>query len=181
MADKKRKGRRAYLDSYKKKEDGSYVYEGDVYTFVGGISKGNNLKKELMRLWILCGALLCTLLAAGCSTAPGADSSAYVLLPYAANLVACVSVCWGMGRLATGGNPLKTHVYESTVAQIPARAVLCAICSGAVVVGEGIYLFQNGVGGRLGAVFGFLVLETAALILALWVRKLVSGMKWEKS
>ena len=125
MAEKKRKGRRAYLDSYKKKEDGSYAYEGDLYVYVGsilasnspgngglkvGIPKGNGLKKELTRLWILCGALLCTLLAAGCSTAPGPDSSAYVLLPYAANLVACVSVCWGMGRLAKGGNPMKAHV-----------------------------------------------------------------------
>ena len=196
MAEKKRKGRRAYLDSYKKKEDGSYAYEGDLYVYVGsilasnspgngglkvGIPKGNGLKKELTRLWILCGALLCTLLAAGCSTAPGPDSFAYVLLPYAANLVACVSVCWGMGRLAKGGNPMKAHVYDASVAQIPGRALACAICSGAVVMGEGIYLFQNGAGGRILAVFGFLVLETAALILALWTRKLAVGMKWEKS
>lgn len=201
MSEKKRKSRRAYLDSYKKKEDGRYVYEGEIYLYVGngfvgndskdnrlkgpgskaGNPDGNGLKKELARLCFLCGALLCVLLAAGCSTAPGPDSSAYVLLPYAANLVACVSVCWGMGRLVKGGNPLKGHVYEASVAQIPGRALVCAICSGAVVTGEGIYLFQNGADGRILAVFGFLVLETAALILALWTRKLVVGMKWEKS
>lgn len=175
MSEKKRKGRRAYLDSYKKNEEGKYVYEGEVYTF-----KGENLRRELLRLWALCVALLLALAAAGCSTAPGADSSAYVLLPYAANLATSLSVCWGMGRLTSGGNPIKAYVYEASVGQLPARAVGSALCSGAGLVGEGIYLFQNGTGGRTGACFLFLLLETAALILAMWIRKAVQDMKWVK-
>lgn len=175
MSEKKRKGRRAYLDSYKKNEEGNYIYEGEVYTFEGG-----DLRRELIRLWVLCAVLLLALAAAGCSTAPGADSSAFVLIPYAANLATSLSVCWGMGRLTSGGNPLKAYVYEASVGQLPARAMGSALCSGAVIVGEGIYLFQNGAGGRMGACFLFLVIEMGALILALWIRKAVSDMKWVK-
>lgn len=173
MAEKKKKGRRAYLDSFKKKSDGTYVYEGESYIF-----EGDDLRGEAARICRLGAVMLAAIVAAGFVTAPGTGNSFYVLLPYAANLVAGVSVCWGIGRLAAGGSPLRAYVYQATVRQIPGRAVFAAVCAGAAIVGEIVFLCRNGADGKgIGAAV-FLMLEVFVLILAVCTRNCVLKMRW---
>lgn len=174
MAEKKKKSRRAYLDSFKKKSDGTYVYEGIYYVFAGV-----NLRRDVILLCILGAAMLAAVIAAGCVSAPGTGTSFYVLLPYAANLVAVISVCWGIGRLAAGGDSLREYVYHATVRQIPGRAVFAALCAGVATAGEIVFVFRNGIDGKSTGCTLFLGLEIAVLILSVCICKCVLQMRWK--
>lgn len=175
MAEKKKKGRRAYLDSFKKKSDGTYVYEGESYVY-----EGDDLRAETARIVRLGAVMLAAVIAAGCVDAPGTGGSVYVLLPYAAGLVACISVCWGIGRLAAGGDPLRAYIYQATVRQIPGRAVFAAVCVSAAIVGEIVFLCRNGADGKWIGGAAFFLLEAFALVLAVCVYKCVSRMRWSR-
>ena len=125
--EKKKKSRRAYLESFQKNQEGNYEYKGELYVWQG---TGQDRRRELARLWGLCIALLGSLAGAGSVDAPGAINCAYVILPYVINLIAGISVCWGLCRLSAGGNPVRAYVWKASVEQIPGRAVFACISGG---------------------------------------------------
>ena len=84
MAEKKYKGRRAYLNDFKKNESGNYEYQGDLYYWKGD---KESLKKEMITLWLLGIGMLASLILAGCVDAPGAMNSFTVVLPYTISFV----------------------------------------------------------------------------------------------
>lgn len=202
MAEKNnRKKRRAYLDSFQKNEKGNYEYHGDLYFWAGmkrparsgrqsqdehplrggkPAYEERSLRRELTLLWGLCAGMLCALIAAGCVEAPGVMNCAYVLIPYTVNLVAGISVCWGLCRLTAGGNPLRAYICEASVMQIPGRAVCTAIGAGAAAAGELIWVFRNGMEGKTVGCILFFLLEGAVFAAALVMRYRVKQMNWEK-
>ncbi|MDO5416930.1 MAG: hypothetical protein Q4F29_07015 [Lachnospiraceae bacterium] len=177
MEEKKRRGRRDYLNSFQKDSSGNFVYEGEYYVFDGTKPE---LRRALAKLWALCLVLLAALLAAGCVDGPGTGNCFYVLLPYAVSLIAGIRTCWALGRLTAGGNPMREYVYQASVEKIPGCAVFTAVCAGAAAAGELVYLFRNGAGGKLPGGCAFLFLEGIAFILALMVRRGSYGIKWLK-
>ena len=112
MAEQK-KGRRAYLKDFRKNEHGEYSYKGDLYEY-----KGSDLLWKKGILFALCAVLLAAEITAGCVSAPGMDNCFYVLLPYAAGLTGCASVCLAICNLCAGNNPLRAYVYEKSVLKI---------------------------------------------------------------
>lgn len=178
MAEKKKKGRRAYLDSFKMRSDGTYVYTGAHYRY-----EGDTLRPDLI---FLCGAaaiMLAAAVAAGCVSAPGMQDTFYVILPYTIGLVADISVCWGTARLvkgAKGDSPLREYVYEETVMQIPGRAVFAAVCAGLACVGEVIFLIRHGAEEMTVGCILFLTAEMADFILAVLVSRRVKAMRWNR-
>ena len=140
MAEKKtekKKNRRAYLESFQKNQEGNYEYRGELYAWQG---TEQERRRELAKLWGLCTVLMGSLAAAGSVEAPGSINCAYVILPYVVNLIAGISVCWGLCRLSAGGNPVRAYVWKASGGQIPGRAIFACICSGVSLAGELILL-----------------------------------------
>ena len=177
MAEKKKKGRRAYLNDFQKDEKGQYVYQGVLYEWKGG---EGTLHRELLVLWGLCIAMIGSLLAAACVDAPGAMNAAYVVLPLTVSLLFGISAGWGLWRLTSGGNPLRAYVYEQSAGRIPVRLAGTMLGAGAAIAGEMIFLFRNGFDGKQPYAFLFIVLEGLAFTLAMVFRQRISKMAWEK-
>lgn len=177
MAEKKRKGRKAYLEDFHRDEKGDYVYKGEFYRWQG---EDNELRRGRIWLWVLCAGMIAAIAAAGCVEAPGTVNCVYILLPYTINFVAGISVCWGLYRLTAGGDPMRAYIYKASVEQIPARAVCTGIGAGAAVIGELIFVCRNGLGGKAAGFVLFLLLETAVLAAAVLTWRCVKKMKWNK-
>lgn len=175
MAEKK-KGRRAYLNDIKKDRDGRYVYEGTLYLWK---EDRESRKGSLQKLWVCCGILMAAVLAAGSIPAPGMSGCFYLVLPYAVQVIAAVSVCWGLGRLSIGGSPLREYVYEAAAKKLPGRAAVTAAASLLTAIGEIIYIFTNAGQENAGMAILLILLETAASASALFLRKIVRGLSWE--
>lgn len=177
MSEIKKKKRRAYLDSFRKNEEGNYDYTGSLYQFNGG---GHELRCSLIKLWGLCAVLLGSLIAGGCISVPGMDNCFYVLLPYVAALMAGVSVFWALCRMTSGKNPLKEYVYEASVGKLPERAVMVVVFDAAVIIGETVYICLHGMDGKLTGFGIFVLLDFAAAGAALVMRREILGMSWTK-
>ena len=177
MSETKKKKRRAYLDSFRKNEEGTYDYTGSLYQYNGG---SHGLRRSLIKLWGLCAVLMGSLIAAGCISAPGMDNCFYVLLPYAAALMAGVSVLWALCRMTSGKNPLKEYVYEASVGKLPERAVMTAAFGAAAIIGEAVYICLHGMGGKTVGFGVFVLLDFAAAGAALVMRREILRMSWTK-
>lgn len=177
MAEKKYKGRKAYLNDFKRNEKGEYSYEGTLYEWKG---VPEAYKRTLLELWFFGILELLCAAAAGFFDAPGAMNCFYVILPYIIGLVAAFSVLWGIIRLTEGKNPMRSYIYEASVGKLPARTLLVMIFSGIAVAGELLYVILHGSGGKFPVILAFLLLEALTLLLALKIYKIVSKMSWEK-
>lgn len=175
MGEKKRR-RRDYLNDFHQNLTGEYQYTGAHYTFAGQGSR----RTFLTQLWLLCGGTLLAAVIAGCVPAAGMDNSFYVILPYGGGLVAAISLCWGLGRLTAGGDPLRAYVYEQTVEKLPGRAVVTAAFGGMTLLGEGIHLILFGFSGKFWSSALFLALETVIFAASLTARRLLLRQKWTK-
>lgn len=165
MAEKK-KGRRAYLEDYRKNERGQYEYAGRRY-----VCQGVDLGRRRARIGALCAGLAAAMAAVGCVDAPGMRGCFYVLLPYLAGVVAVGGTCLAAYRLCAGGDPMKAYAYETGLRKLPGRAAFAAVCAGLAVVGEIAYALRHGSGGKAAGLAAFLILETAAAALALLLRQ----------
>lgn len=177
MAEKKYKGRKAYLNDFQKDENGEYAYQGNLYAWQG---ESSLFRKKLLLLWGI-GAVMAVLLAAAAwIDAPGATGTFYVVIPVCAALVFGVSMLWGLGRLTSGGKVLRAYVYEATVEQLPVRALLTMVSAGAAILGELLFLITNGFGEKTGKALLFLGLESVAFLLSLLFRQEILKMVWKK-
>ena len=172
-----RKGRRAYLDDFRRTVDGEYIYIGASYTFQGEKSVR---RQGLIRWGLLAAGMAVCAVVGGCVRAPGTVGCAYVLIPYALAILASFSVLWGYARLAKGGDPLRAYVYKATVEQFPLRTILTAVGAAGAVLGELIYVILNGTQGMIPGMIIFLVSQAAVLVLALLWRPLGRSMDWER-
>ena len=175
MADNRKKSRKAYLDDFKKMKEGQYEYTGELYSWQEDEDKK---RKKKLTLWTLSILLLASAVAACCVPAPGAVNCAYVLIPCAGVFLAGISVCYGMYRFSTGGHPLRAYIYRASVQQIPVRAVCAAVCAGASVAGELIYVLRNSLEGKTVGFILLLILEGAALLMSLEIVRIVHKMSW---
>ena len=89
--EKKRRGRRAYLEDFQKTATGEYVYTGKLHYYE---TQGLERRQALLRLWLLTGAIAAAVVVSGCVPAAGMSNTFYVLLPYAGALLSAASVVW---------------------------------------------------------------------------------------
>lgn len=167
MAEKK-KGRRAYLEAFKKDEKGEYIYTGKLYAFDETHMKWKTAAIRLGAVWAV---LMAAMIVNGCIPAPGMADCFYVLLPYAAQVVAAASLGTALFSMISAGNPLREYQYEAAVKKIPLRAQLSAAFAGVNMLGEIIYLEQNSIENAAGMAGLFLILEASACVCALWMYK----------
>lgn len=169
----KKKGRRSYLNDYRRNEQGAYEYGGRRYSYCG-----TDLRRKKLLLSALCAAACAAMAAAGCIPAPGMGNCIYVLLPYAAGLAAGGGMCLALYRVCTGGDPMKAYVFEAGVQKLPARAAVTAVCAVLASAGEIVFAARSGFGGRGPGFAAFLFLELTAVGSALLVRKNIQKMHW---
>lgn len=177
MGEKKRRGRRDYLNDFRQNAAGEYLYTGEHYAFA---EQGKSRRRFLTELWLLCGGALIAAVAAGCIPAAGMDSCFYVLIPYVVGLVAAVSLCWSLGRLTAGGDPLRAYVYQETVEKLPGRGALTAAAAGLTLIGAVIRLILFGFEGEIWGSILFLALEAIILAASLLAGQWVRRQKWTK-
>lgn len=160
----KKNRRRGYLKYYKKNADGSYTYQGNFYQLK---EQAGGLLQIKLRLWIFCGAMIAALLLPGFLNVPGLSRCAYVIIPYAAALIAGVSAGWALFRFCTEGYPVREYVYLETISRLPGRACVCALGTLLAAGGEIIFLVTAQANARTAEAFLFLASGAAAFVCAL--------------
>lgn len=136
--DKEKRGRRSHLGDFSPTASGEYVYTGPTY-----VSQGLPPRPAMALRWAL--SLGCAVLAAasGCLPAPGMMDCFYVILPWAASLLAAASLVWAAARMAYWGQPLREYVYQKTVRALPLRCALTAAAAGAAAVLSPVYALTH--------------------------------------
>ena len=132
--------RRAYLDDFRKTQNGDYQYEGSRYACE--LSEKEWKKKSTAMAAAGIAVILLTI-AAGCVPSVGLQGSIFVLLPYAVQLAAACSLAWACARLLGKEYPLREYVYQQTVCKIPLRSGVCIAAAGVSVIGELIELTRH--------------------------------------
>lgn len=168
MAEKKYKGRKAYLNDFKKNAQGDYEYRGNLYRW--NASKAEQ-RKEAVILWIFCAVMLLALITAVCLDAPGTLNCIYVILPAAISFVFGISVVWGMWKLTIAGNPMREYVYKATIEAMSLRCIYVMAGTGAALLGEVIYLVFHGAGEKISGALIFLLSELIGLLFSTIIRK----------
>lgn len=171
----KRRGRRGYLEDFQRAASGEYIYKGVCHAYQ---EEGVSLRKALAGLWILTLGMAVSVIAGGCMPAAGLMDCWYVILPWGICLVAVVSLVWLMGRLTAGGDPLRDYVYRATVLQSRFRGNLVMILAAATIVGETVYLFGNGAGGRVRETVVFFLSMVIVLVCVMLWRVIFSRLHW---
>ena len=177
MAEKKYKGRRAYLNDFKKNEEGNYEYQGILYRWMG---EKETLRKEKFLLWLIFGGMMTALIITGCLDAPGLMNSYFVILPFSISFVFGVSTGWGLWRMTTGGEVLRAYVYEASVEKLPFRSGGVLVCTFASILGEMMYVFKHGFGENFFKILAFLLMEGLISAFSLLFIQRIRQMCWEK-
>lgn len=174
--EKKRGGRRAYLNDFSPRLDGGYDYNGALHAFQEG---SMSRRQAMTRLWALSAVSAMLIIAAGCVPAAGTANCPYVLLPYAGSAVSAVSVIWLMARLSGGGDPLRDYVYKATVEQYALRSMLVIVFTALSLAGDALYLILNGVQGLVWGTAAFWLCQGGAVCsVCLW-RRAFSRLRWK--
>lgn len=174
---KKKKGRRAYLDDFQTTVSGEMIYCGAYYGFQGG---DRARRRFLLKLAAASAMAAVFSVLSGCVPAPGTLNCFYVLLPLLGSILSAVSVLWAAIRLIGGGETLREYVYTATVEELPLRTALCIGCAGLSILGELLFLLLNGAGGKVPGLLLFLISQGMVLLASLFCRKTAAAAKWKR-
>lgn len=154
---------------------GNYEYSGRMLSYdTPAVPRA----KALAALWALCGGMLLLAFASGCLQASGIDHCAYVLLPYAAEVVLGGAVCWALGRLTLAGDPIRQYIYKQTAEKLPRRMAAAMIFSAVTLAGETLYLILNGAGEKTVGTIIFVIMQCVCLAALVLARKIMLGLNW---
>ena len=171
----KRHSRKSYLNDFHQTPSGAYAYKGALYSY---IPKNKSLKQALVQLWALYGSTLIAAIIAGCLPVYGMRSSIYVILPYTALLICTIRLCWALGRLTAGGNPLREYIYLACLPKFPVWTTLAIICTACLLLGELTHLILYRT--ETHAILWFFFTLIYILFAAFWSKRLIRQMQWSK-
>lgn len=174
---KQKKNRHSYLNDFKQNENGSYDYEGAMYAFS---EKKESRKQMLGKLCGLCALMVLGAVVNGFLPIPGLQGSAFVLLPFAVELVASISCCVAVGRIVLNGKTMREYVYQQTVMKLPGRSAIALFGAGAALLGELLYLSQDFSKARSVYVMIFFVFQLISFGSALYLHRESKEQHWEK-
>ena len=175
--EKKKKGRRAYLDDFQTTVSGEMIYCGAYYAFQGG---ARARKRFLLKMAALSGAAVVLSVLSGCVPAPGTLNCFYVLLPLLGSILSTISVLWAVIRLIAGGEELREYVYTATLGEFPLRTALTVGFAGLSILCELLYLVLNGAEGKIPGLLLFLISQGVVLLSSLFCRKTAGAAKWKR-
>ena len=167
--------RRAYLEDFKKTQNGDYQYEGSRYACE--LSEKEWKKQSTVMAAAGIAVILLTI-AAGCVPSVGLQGSIFVLLPYAVQLAAACSLAWACARLWGKEYPLREYVYQQTVCKISLRGGICIAAAGVSVIGELAELTRHS--DKLLSSIPFLLIEVIMGAAALALLKNAKKYMWKR-
>lgn len=167
--------RRAYLDDFRKTQNGDYQYEGSRYACE--LSEKEWKKKSTAMAAAGIAVLLLTI-AAGCVPSVGLQGSIFVLLPYAVQLAAACSLTWACARLLGKEYPLREYVYQQTVCKISLRGGVCITAAGVSVIGELVELTRHS--DKILSSTPFLIIEVVMGAAILTLLKTIKKYAWKR-
>ena len=167
--------RRAYLDDFRKTQNGDYQYEGSRYACE--LSE-KEWKKQSTAMAAAGIAVILLTIAAGCVPSVGLQGSIFVLLPYAVQLAAACSLAWACARLLGKEYPLREYVYQQTVCKISLRSGVCIAAAGVSVIGELVELTRHS--NKILFSIPFLLIEVVMGAAALALLKNVKKYTWKR-
>ena len=167
--------RRAYLDDFRKTQNGDYQYEGSRYACE--LSE-KEWKKQSTAMAAAGIAVILLTIAAGCVPSVGLQGSIFVLLPYAVQLAAACSLAWACARLLGKEYPLREYVYQQTVCKISLRSGVCIAAAGVSVIGEFVELTRHS--NKILFSIPFLLIEVVMGAATLVLLKNVKKYTWKR-
>ena len=168
--------RRAYLDDFRKTQNGDYQYEGSRYACE--LSE-KEWKKQSTAMAAAGIAVILLTIAAGCVPSVGLQGSIFVLLPYAVQLAAACSLAWACARLLGKEYPLREYVYQQTVCKISLRSGVCIAAAGVSVIGELVELTRHS--NKILFSIPFLLIEVVMGAATLELLKNVKKYTWKRA
>lgn len=177
--ERKLRGRAKRASYFAPAASGGYVYTGPLYSQLP--DQKLTWRQAMARRWAMGMAIGGLVILCGCVPVQGMVNTAYVILPYAAEVVAAASLVWAVCRIHSGGERLREYVYEAAVCRLPTRAVLTAVFAGVTLAGEAVSLFLDGLGGKSVLwVWVFLLSQAVILGMSLIWRRMEKGILWGK-
>lgn len=164
-----------YVNDYKIDEQGRYVYYGTVYHW----EKPERRRPVLVTLWVLTVISIVLAILAGCIPAPGVNTQAFLLLPYAISAAVCIYSEIGLFHLTQEKDPVRDHVYTNNVKKLPLRYTIAAIAAFIAAAAEILYFSRSGSAANL-KVYAvlFTVLELVTGVLAMVCSVIVGKLNW---
>lgn len=174
---KKKKGRKAYLNDIQPNLAGEYVYVGAHYRYA---SEGMSYSRARAAIMLLEGLSLLSLIAAGCVSAGGMGNCVYVIVPYIAEAIAVFVTAYAVFKLVMGGEKLREYVYEASVKRIPGGALCSSVFAVVSAVCILVFTILNGIDGSAGEFVLLTAAKAVGIAAPLFLRKFIKTLKWEK-
>lgn len=173
---KKKKGRRSYLNDIRPNLAGEYVYVGKYYVFVPG---QKSFRRVLAEILFLCLMSLLGLIGSGFVNAGGMGNTFYVIIPYMGEAISVFVLLWAVSKLLIKGKKLREYVYGSSVLRIPAASICCAAFALAGIICITVFTVLNGPDGSAGEILLLYAAKAVSTASPLLLRKLVKSQRWE--
>lgn len=175
--EKKRGGRRAYLNDFRLGPSGEYSYKGDVRVYAGSLP----FNKAKLRIGAAAGAAVVSAAAAGVIPAPAmlGFGNWYVIPFFALGLIGVFLMAWCAVRLIANGPELREYVHKAAVRPLPGRALFTCFAQLASVLANAVFLCINGFKAPVWASVLLPVLHMTAAAAAYLVHRYASALEWE--
>ncbi len=172
--EKKKKGRRSYLNDFKATLSGEYVYTGAVYMPEGDY-KRTRLQATLAGILLVALNLLC-----GCIPAEPMLNSFYVIIPFVVSLAASVRLLWAATRLWLNKLPLREYVLRETYEKLLPSATVGLIFSSITVAAFIVFAVIEGLSTLSFWSYLFFACNILTILANVFVRVCTKNINWVK-
>jgi hypothetical protein len=178
MADKKKKGRRAYLSDYVLDVSGEYIYTGDYYI---ADTQGKDYKRICRGIFGLSVLVMAVLVGVGCLSTGTTSGAFYVTLPHVAAIILAAFCIYDSAVVYKANGKLRAHDYETSVPRMQGSSVAGAVCAFAAALGQSVYTIFIGSKATRGADILFLAGCFVAGMLYCLMFTTKKQILWQKS
>ena len=168
-------GKRDHLKDYVPSENGGYEYTGTRWSWPSEEVRSEFIGFSARRV----GVAVACVIAAGCVPADGTFGAFYIVIPFLIAVVGMALAGAALFRIAREDNPMRDHVYSSSVPALPAKLLVgalgCGIC-GFAALAHGIALLVVGAGGRIALSVVFAALMAGGAVCLVLLRAKAEGL-----
>lgn len=141
MGKQKKWGKNGYIRDFHRAPGGGYIYEGK-YMYANNAM----LKSLYVRLAIIQASMIIAAIVPGFATKAGLLNSFYVIIPYVLWVIAVLVMTYKTVCMFSGGNPMRSYVYERSVAAYAPCAYVSSAGAAFTLLGMIVFLVRGGKG-----------------------------------
>lgn len=174
MEEKKKKGRKAYLNDFKMSLSGEYIYTGAHYMPEGDYKK-TRLQATVAAVLLVSLNLLC-----GCIPAEPMLNAFYVIIPFVASLATSAVLLWAVTRLWLNRLPLREYTLHQTFERLSPAATVGMVFSAVTAVAFLVFSLINGIQSLNGWSWVFFGCNILTILANVFVRVCTKNINWVK-